>query len=119
MPLPPEQYLARAEDLEAAAARVGEAAIKHEYSELAAQYRDMAKRLAQIRNQTSQLDLIAERMVARFQAISSSGLAVSQGSSEKTQVASASGGSATNRKTSSGLLGPAGSDYSRARGRAT
>ena len=31
MPLPPEQYLARAEDLEAAAARVGEAAIKHEF----------------------------------------------------------------------------------------
>ena len=46
MPLPPKHYLARADDLEAAAAEVSDHAIKQIYLDTAAQYRELAQRAA-------------------------------------------------------------------------
>jgi hypothetical protein len=56
MPLPPEHYIARAFDMEAAAAQVADLTIKQNYLETAKQYRYLAQHAARTRESPTDLD---------------------------------------------------------------
>jgi hypothetical protein len=64
MPLLPEYYSSRAEEIEAAAAETNDLTLRKAYIALAAQYRDMATNASsEFRKKAAELDLLALNMV--------------------------------------------------------